>query len=81
MGFSFEKGGSVRSEVFFPNLFLQALSLLGFIRNLIFSLFNFLGLFDFIETDTIWLDDLTCMPEHKLVSAMLIREFLLVMKV
>ena len=69
------------SEVFFPNLFLQALSLLGFIRNLIFSLFNYLGLSDFIETDTIWLDDPTRTPEQKPVSAMLIREFLPVIKV
>lgn len=68
------------TEVFFPNLVLHTLSLLGFIRSLIFSLFRFLGISDFLETDTIWPDDPTRIPEHKPVSALLIQEFLPVMK-
>ncbi|KAG2725329.1 hypothetical protein I3843_01G060300 [Carya illinoinensis] len=70
------------SEVFLPNIFLQTLSLLGFVRSFIFLLFHFLGLTDFLETDAVWPDDATRMPEHKPkpVSALLIQEFLPVMK-
>ncbi|XP_062000223.1 brassinosteroid-responsive RING protein 1-like [Rosa rugosa] len=71
------------TEVFFPNLFLHTLSLLGFIRSLIFSLFHFLGLSDFLETDAgVW-------PETRAqllpgcqtpASVLLIREFLPVIR-
>ncbi|KAL3737612.1 hypothetical protein ACJRO7_019189 [Eucalyptus globulus] len=39
------------TEVCLPKLFVHALCLLGFLRNLIFSLFHFLGLSDFLDTD------------------------------
>lgn len=68
------------TDVFFPNLFLQALSLLGFIRSLIFWLFRFLGLLDFLETDSTWPEDATGIPEYKPVTELLIQEFLPVMK-
>ncbi|XP_041002239.1 brassinosteroid-responsive RING protein 1-like [Juglans microcarpa x Juglans regia] len=68
------------TDVIFPNLFLHGLSLLGFIRSLIFSLFRFLGLLDILETDATWPEDATRMPEHKPVSELLIQEFLPVMK-
>ncbi|KAH7513091.1 brassinosteroid-responsive RING protein 1 [Ziziphus jujuba] len=68
------------TEVFFPNLFLHTLSLLGFIRSLIYSLFHFLGLSDFLETDVVWPQSFTQMPDNPPVSALLIREFLPVIK-
>ncbi|CAL9007303.1 unnamed protein product [Prunus brigantina] len=68
------------TEVFFPNIFLHTLSLLGFIRNLIFSLFYFLGLSEFLETDVVWPETRTRMLENPPVSARLIREFLPVIK-
>ncbi|KAL5572908.1 hypothetical protein UlMin_022505 [Ulmus minor] len=68
------------TEVFFPNLFLHTLSLLGFIRNIIFSLFHFLGLSDFLETDVVWPQNPTQSPENPPVSALLIRELLPVIK-
>lgn len=42
------------AEVFFPNLLLHTLTFLGLLRNLVFHLFHFLGLSEFLETDTIW---------------------------
>lgn len=39
------------TEVFLPKLFLHILTILSFIRTLIISLFHFLGLSDFLETD------------------------------
>ncbi|KAJ7962430.1 E3 ubiquitin-protein ligase RHA1B [Quillaja saponaria] len=68
------------TEVFFPNLFLHTLSLLGFIRNLIFLLFHFLGLSDFIETEVVWSDSHVRIPDEPPISALLIREFLPVIK-
>lgn len=68
------------TEVFFPELFIHLLTLLGFIRSLIFSLFRFLGLSDFLETDAVWPDDTTRTPAREPVTAVLIREFLPVMK-
>ena len=53
---------------------------LGFIRKLIFSLFHFLGLFDFLEIDVSWSETQTQVPEYPPVSAVLIHEILLVMK-
>lgn len=44
------------------------------------SLGNFLGLFDFLETDVSWFETQTQVPEYPPVSAVLIREILLVMK-
>ncbi|CAL5383040.1 unnamed protein product [Camellia sinensis] len=64
------------SEVFLPKLFLHTLSLLGFIRNLIFSLFRFLGLSDFLETDLSSCENPTRMPDNPPASAFLIRELL-----
>ncbi|XP_028953716.1 brassinosteroid-responsive RING protein 1-like [Malus domestica] len=70
------------TEVFvFPNLFLHTLSLLGFIRSLIFSLFHFLGLSEFLETDDIvWPESGSHPPENPSASALLIKEFLPVIK-
>ncbi|KAI4328821.1 hypothetical protein L6164_021147 [Bauhinia variegata] len=68
------------TEVFFPNLFLHTLSVLAFIRNLIFSLFHFLGLSDFFETEVVWSESHAGVPESPSVSAVLIREFLPVIK-
>ncbi|KAJ9693282.1 hypothetical protein PVL29_012153 [Vitis rotundifolia] len=51
-----------------------------FIRKLIFSLFHFLGLSYFLKTDVSWSKTQTQVPEYPLVSTVLIREILLVMK-
>ncbi|XP_004510759.1 brassinosteroid-responsive RING protein 1-like [Cicer arietinum] len=70
------------AEVFFPNLFLHTLTLLGLLRNLVFLLFHFLGLSDFLETDVIWPDTTGATartPETSKspsVSALLIQELL-----
>ena len=53
---------------------------LGFIRKLIFSLFHFLGLSDFLETNVLWFETQTQVLEYSLASAVLIREILSVMK-
>lgn len=68
------------TEVFFPNVFLHTLSLLGFIRNLIFSLFHFLGLSDLLETDAGWPETRAQLPDNPPASVLLIREFLPVIK-
>ncbi|KAJ6940402.1 E3 ubiquitin-protein ligase RHA1B-like [Populus alba x Populus x berolinensis] len=68
------------SEVFLPKLFVHALSFLGFIRNLILCLFNYLGLSGFLETDNIWPDDPIRMSCYPPLSAALIREILPVIK-
>ena len=68
------------TEVFLAKLFLHTLSFLGFIRKLIFSLFHFLGLSDFLETDVSWSETQAQVPEYPPVSAVLIREILPVMK-
>lgn len=68
------------AEVFFPNLFLHTLTLLGLLRSFVFLLFHFLGLSDFLETDTHHTgEEATSTPEpckNPSVSALLIREFL-----
>ncbi|KAM2554457.1 hypothetical protein TB2_018576 [Malus domestica] len=68
------------TEVFvFPNIFLHTLSFLGFIRSLIFSLFHFLGLSEFLEIDDIvWPESESHLLENPSTSALLIKEFLLV---
>ncbi|XP_052194012.1 brassinosteroid-responsive RING protein 1-like [Diospyros lotus] len=68
------------SEVFLPKFFIQTLSLLGFIRNLISSLFRLLGLSDFLEPDVSFHEGPTRAPEQPPVSAVLIRELLPVVK-
>ncbi|WKA11007.1 hypothetical protein VitviT2T_028544 [Vitis vinifera] len=45
----------------------------SFIRKLIFSLFHFLGLSDFLETDVLWFETQTQVLEYSLASAVLIR--------
>ncbi|KAK6947816.1 Zinc finger, RING-type [Dillenia turbinata] len=64
------------TELFFPKLLLHALTLLGFIRKLIFSLFRLLGLSDFLEPDIVWPNNPAQIPEFHSVSAVLIREIL-----
>lgn len=69
------------TEVFLPKLFVHTLSFLGFIRNIIFCFFQYLGLSDFLETDVIWVDSTsTRIIENPPVSALLIREILPVIK-
>ncbi|KAF8033282.1 hypothetical protein BT93_D2014 [Corymbia citriodora subsp. variegata] len=74
------------TEVFLPKLFVHALCLLGFIRHLIFSLFHFLGLSDFLDTDAaapIFPADSrarSSSPPPPPVSALLIREMLPVVR-
>ncbi|KAL6124161.1 hypothetical protein ACLB2K_076676 [Fragaria x ananassa] len=71
------------TEVFFPNLFLHTLSLLGFIRSLIFSLFHFLGLSDFLDTDAgVWPETRTHLLSgcQTPASVLLMREFLPVIR-
>ncbi|KAK2978498.1 hypothetical protein RJ640_006197 [Escallonia rubra] len=69
------------TEVFLPKLLIHALSLLGLIRNIISSLFRFLGLPDFLEPDFYpFPENPTSMLEHPPLSAVLIREFLPVVK-
>ncbi|KAL6981991.1 Homeobox protein B-H1 [Sarracenia purpurea var. burkii] len=70
------------TEVILPNLFIHILSLLGFIRDLILSLFRLLGLSDFLEPDVSFRveDDPIRIPEAPGVSALLIRELLPVVK-
>ncbi|XP_050236002.1 brassinosteroid-responsive RING protein 1 [Mercurialis annua] len=68
------------TEVFLPKLFVHTLSFLGFIRNLILSLFTFLGLSDFLDTDVSWPDNHTRIHTRPPVSATLIREILPVIK-
>lgn len=74
------------AEVIFPNLFLHTLNILSFLRNLVFLIFNFLGLSDFLETDVVWpnhtggvtrTNDPSRSPS---LSAVLIRELLPVTK-
>ncbi|KAJ4837175.1 Homeobox protein B-H1 [Turnera subulata] len=67
------------TEVFLPKLFVHTLSVLGFIRALILTLFNHLGLSDFLETDNIW-PEATRVPGQPYLSASLIREILPVIK-
>ncbi|KAK8502963.1 hypothetical protein V6N13_100259 [Hibiscus sabdariffa] len=68
-------------EVFLPKLFVHTLSFLGFIQNLIFALFDYLGLSDVLETDTVWLENSTLRTtDNPPVSALLIREILPVIK-
>ncbi|CAK9134387.1 unnamed protein product [Ilex paraguariensis] len=64
------------TEDFLPKLFIYTLSLLGFIRTLILSLFRFLGLPDFLEPDVFFQENPTQRPEAPPVSAVLIRELL-----
>ncbi|CAN7128808.1 unnamed protein product, partial [Brassica rapa subsp. narinosa] len=72
------------TEVFLPKLFIQTLSILSFIRTVVFHLFRFLGLSGFLETDQTWPDYPsypTRIPELRSpFSALLIREILPVIK-
>ncbi|CAL0315057.1 unnamed protein product [Lupinus luteus] len=69
------------TEVCFPNLFLKTLTLLGFLRNLVFVLFHYIGISEFLETDVVWSEpnnnNLQISDIRKpSVDAILIREFL-----
>ncbi|GMI98419.1 brassinosteroid-responsive RING-H2 [Hibiscus trionum] len=69
------------TEVFLPKLFVHTLWFLGFIRSVILALSSYLGLSDFLDTDTVWQDTRTrTRPENPPVSALLIREILPVIK-
>ncbi|TKY65415.1 E3 ubiquitin-protein ligase RHA1B [Spatholobus suberectus] len=64
-------------EVLVPNVFLHALSLLAWLRSLVFSLFRLLRLSDLLDTDlsAAWPDP-PPPPRAPTLSALLIREFL-----
>ncbi|WVZ23201.1 hypothetical protein V8G54_001745 [Vigna mungo] len=68
------------TELLFPKLLLQLLSLLGFLRRLICTVLRFMGLHDFLEPDITWPEAHTGMPELESVSATFIREILPVVK-
>lgn len=71
------------TEVYFPNIFLHALSFLGFIRSVLFSLFSILGLSDIIESPDVYFEEnpsAAQLPLNPPISAILIREFLPVVK-
>ncbi|MED6191472.1 hypothetical protein PIB30_000572 [Stylosanthes scabra] len=63
------------TELLFPKPILQILSLLGFIRKLICTIFAYMGLPNFLEAET----DNT-MPRFRSVSELLIQEILPVVK-
>ncbi|KAK7292704.1 hypothetical protein RJT34_15556 [Clitoria ternatea] len=69
---------------FFPNPFLHTLALLGLLRNLVFFLFHFLGLSDFLESEVAWPDaaarPIEAAVRSPSVSALLIRDLLPVAK-
>ncbi|WCJ26336.1 RING/U-box superfamily protein [Euphorbia peplus] len=68
------------SELFLPKLLIHTLSILGFLRKLISTLFRYLGLPDFLEPDISWPESDHRVPEFHSVSALLIREILPVVK-
>ncbi|PSS24273.1 E3 ubiquitin-protein like [Actinidia chinensis var. chinensis] len=67
------------TEVFLPKLFIHILSLLGLIRALILAIFRFLGISDFLEPEISYPENPT-RSENPTVSAVLIREFLPVVR-
>ncbi|KAL3517192.1 hypothetical protein ACH5RR_024094 [Cinchona calisaya] len=71
------------TEVFLPKICIQALTILAFIRSVIFSIFTFLGLSDFLEPADgyyYFQEDPTQIPVNPPISAVLIRELLPVVK-
>ena len=68
------------SELLLPKIFIYALSFLGFLRKLIYTMFHYVGLSDFFEPDIALQDTATRVPEFNSVSAVLIREILPVVK-
>ncbi|XP_040990413.1 brassinosteroid-responsive RING protein 1-like [Juglans microcarpa x Juglans regia] len=68
------------TELLLPKLFIHALSVLGFLRKLISTLFRHLGLADFLEPDIAWHDAPARVPEFHSMSAVLIREILPVVR-
>lgn len=70
------------TEVFLPKILIHALSVLGFIRSVLFSIFSFLGLSDFLEPAEgyYFQENPAQMPLNPPISAILIRELLPVVK-
>ncbi|GMH28864.1 hypothetical protein Nepgr_030707 [Nepenthes gracilis] len=68
------------TEVFLPKLILNLLSILGFIRKILLTVFRRTGLSDFLEPDIVWPERSSSVPESQSVSAMLIQEMLPVVK-
>ncbi|XP_018852531.1 E3 ubiquitin-protein ligase RHA1B-like [Juglans regia] len=68
------------TELLLPKLFLHTLSVLGFLRKFISTIFRYLGLGDFLEPDISWPDTPDRIPEFHSVSAVLIREILPVVR-
>ncbi|KAF6169042.1 hypothetical protein GIB67_038539 [Kingdonia uniflora] len=68
------------AELFLPKLLLHTLFVLGFIGKLISSLFQSLGLRDFLESETTWSEGQTPLSDFHYVSTLLIRELLQVVK-
>ncbi|KAK7295109.1 hypothetical protein RJT34_18013 [Clitoria ternatea] len=67
-------------EVLVPNVFLHFLTLLAFLRSLVFSLFRLLRLSDLLDTDVASVSWPDPQPRAPTLSALLIREFLPVAK-
>ncbi|GFZ06808.1 brassinosteroid-responsive RING-H2 [Actinidia rufa] len=67
------------TEVFLPKLFIHILSLLGLIRALTLALFRFVGFSDFLEPEISYPENPDS-PENPILSAVLIRELLPVMR-
>ncbi|KAF5734802.1 putative zinc finger protein [Tripterygium wilfordii] len=69
------------TELLLPKALIHTLSILGFIRKLINTLFRYLGLPDFSEPDFVWTDQQpTRIPVSPSMSTLLIREILPVVK-
>ncbi|KAK7406123.1 hypothetical protein VNO78_07741 [Psophocarpus tetragonolobus] len=65
------------TELVVPKVFMQVLSLLGFIRKVVTFLLCYMGFQDFLEAEVAWGER---PPELQSVSALLIREVLPVVK-
>ncbi|KAK1377209.1 E3 ubiquitin-protein ligase RHA1B [Heracleum sosnowskyi] len=68
------------TEVFFPKLFIHTLSFLGLIKTFISSLLPHLGLQHYLQPDFSSYTDTPYRPEYPPLSAVLLREFLPVVK-
>ncbi|KGN56500.1 hypothetical protein Csa_010889 [Cucumis sativus] len=68
------------ADMFFPNAFLHLLFFLGYIRSLIVSLFQFLGLSDFLESNVVWPENPTSIFYDRSVPTILIEKFVPVVK-
>ncbi|XP_047341907.1 brassinosteroid-responsive RING protein 1-like [Impatiens glandulifera] len=71
------------TELLLPKLLLHTLSVLGFIRTLISTIFQSIGFGDFLNPEVTWTnrsEEFPPEPQHKSLSAALIRELLPVVR-